>query len=329
VGDGNTVVVARHWHRRSGELAFVTRTIAGASSRLGPVAVLVPGTFGSREPDGAFDLLGMGEEGHYRWPDGLSVKGTLVVDDLTTDVVDLISRSGPTTTRFYLSSSVERPDPTWHAIPLVPGRGRPFVGTYVPVHPMAAGHRHGGFGFTDYLLVLSDGSGAAGEPPSAAAWLTAAFHEQYVVVVDTATAWAWKGRSLRGSASVDTRMDLWRLVAHALACIDVAPGEHVARECVEALRLGTPIVVPDESGVAAIHATASGGCTYRDPGDLVAHIAFLQDETERSTASAHATRYADAHYGDPEALVARLGVLFGVPERPADAADRDLGGSLG
>jgi hypothetical protein len=61
----------------------------------------------------------------------------------------------------------------------------------------------------------------------------------------------------------------------------------------------------------------------------VAHIAFLQDETERSTASALATRYADAHYGDPEALVARLGVLFGLPDRPAEAADRDLGGSLG
>jgi hypothetical protein len=106
-------------------------------------------------------------------------------------------------------------------------------------------------------------------------------------------------------------MDLWRLVAHAYACVDVLPGIHIARECIEALRFGTPIVVPDGPGVAAIHATASGGCTYRDPGDLVAHIAALQDGTRRSTASAIGARYADAHYGDPGALVTRLGALFG------------------
>jgi hypothetical protein len=170
---------------------------------------------------------------------------------------------------------------------------------------------------------------AAGEPPAEAAWLTAAFHDQYVVVVDAATAWAWKGRSLRGSAPVDTRMDLWRLVAHAHVCIDMAPGAHVARECVEALRFGTPIAVPQGSGVAAIHATASGGCTYRDPGDLVEHIAALQDEATRSTASALARRYADPHYGDPDALITRLDSLFGTTERPPDDADRDLRGSLG
>jgi hypothetical protein len=283
---------------------------------------------GSREPDGAFDLAGIGEEGPFVWPDDVPVTASLVVDDLTADVADLISQSGPTT-NFYLSSSVERPDPTWRRVPLAPGQGSPFVGTYVPVHPMAAGHRHGGFGFTDYLLVLSDGSGATGEPPSEAAWLTAAFHDQNVVVVDSGTAWAWKGRSLRGSAPVDTRMDLWRLVAHAYACVDVLPGVHIARECIEALRFGTPIVVPDAPGVAAIHATASGGCTYRDPRDLVAHIAALQDGASRSTSAAFGAQYGNAHYGDPEALVTRLGTLFEGPDQPADAADRDLRGSLG
>jgi hypothetical protein len=290
--------------------------------------VLVPGPFGRREADGAFDLLGIDEDGRYHWPDDAPETGILVVDDLTTDIVDLIPHSGPKA-RFYLSSSVEEPGPTWRTVPLVPGQGRPFVGTYVPVHPMAAGHRHGGFGFTDYLLVLSDGGVAAGEPPAAAAWLTAAFHDQYVVVVDAGTAWAWKGRSLRGSVPVDTRMDLWRLVAHACVCVDLAPGAHVARECVEALRFGTPIAVPQGSGVAAVHATASGGCTYRDPGDLVEQIAGFQDGARRSTASALSVRYADSHYGDPDALITRLDALFWTPERPEHVADRDLRGSLG
>ena len=38
------VVVASHWLDRQSELAFVTRSIAGAATRCGPVSVLVPGS---------------------------------------------------------------------------------------------------------------------------------------------------------------------------------------------------------------------------------------------------------------------------------------------
>ncbi len=56
------VVVASHWHERRSELAFVTRSIAGAASRSGAVALLVPGDVDS-EADGAFDLEGLGPPG--------------------------------------------------------------------------------------------------------------------------------------------------------------------------------------------------------------------------------------------------------------------------
>ena len=60
--------------------------------------------------------------------------------------------------------------------------------------------------------------------------MSAAFHDAYVIVVENAVAAAWKGRVLRGTTSVDTRMDLWRLIAHANVCVDLDPGPQIARE---------------------------------------------------------------------------------------------------
>ena len=309
MGDPGTVVLSRHWHRRSSELAYVIRTIAGAASRLGPVSVLVPNPLGTSEADGAFDLLGMDDGGRYEWPENTPHGATIVVDDLTPEVGALASLVDPKAC-FAVGSLDDQLGRPWSLIPLVPGAGEPFVGLHVPVHPMAAAHRHGGFGFTGYVLVLSDRAEPEETPPSAAAWLTAAFDDAYVVVVEGAVASAWKGRSLRGSVHVDTRMDLWRLTAHASVCVDLASGRYVARECLEALRFGTPIVVPSESGVGAVHALASGGCTYRDSGELVTQVAPFLAVGTRARASASAKRYAEAHYGDPDAFVARLGALF-------------------
>ena len=101
------------------------------------------------------------------------------------------------------------------------------------------------------------------------AWLTARFPDKEVVVVEDATAAVWRGRVLRGIVDVYTRTDLWRLVAHARVTVDLAPGPIIARECIESLRFGTPIVVPAESA-ARPHADAGGGMTFsgyrRAPG---------------------------------------------------------------
>ena len=149
------------------------------------------------------------------------------------------------------------------------------------------------------------------EPPAAAAWLSAAFHRADVVVLEDAVASAWKGRTLRGKVPVDTRMDLWRLLAHANVCIDLAPGAHIARECVEALRFGTPVIVPDRPGPGAVHARSSGGATFQDASELLEAAASFQNEAHRAQVSAAARLYADTHYGDPAALVRRLRDLVG------------------
>ena len=182
---------------------------------------------------------------------------------------------------------------------------------HVPVNPLAERHRHHGFGFTAINSSCPTARRAEDEPPAAVAWLSAAFHDADVVVVEDAVASAWRGRALRGRVTVDTRMDLWRLVAHAGVCVDLDPGAYLARECVEALRFGTPIVVPEDSGPAAVHARAGGASTFGDPGELIDAVEEMRSEGIRASASDEGRRYADSRFGDPGALVTRMRTLLG------------------
>jgi hypothetical protein len=302
------VIVGCHWLENRSELAFVTRSIAGAASRCGPVVVLVPGDPG-RRADGAFDLEGVGTRGALEWPAGISNETTVIVDDLTAEVTALLADVDPQAVQFVSGTGGAATNPAWQRLPLVGGHDP--VEVHVPVNRLAEHHRHHGFGFTDYLLVLSDRTDSHEEPPAAAAWLSAAFPKADVVVLEDAVASAWKGRALRGKVTVDTRMDLWRLFAHANACIDLAPGPHIARECVESLRFGTPVIVPDRPGPGAAHAQSSGGATFRDASELLDAAASFQNEAHRAQASAAARLYADTHFGDPAALVRRLRDLIG------------------
>ena len=308
-----TVVIGCHWRERLSELAFVTRSIAGAATREGPVSVLVPGPVGEIEPDGTFDLEGFGVDGALRWPPRLAAVGAVVVDRLTREVATLLADAGPRAVFTLSTSTAEVHEPSCRRLHLVPAPDADpslLVTVHVPVNPAAEQHRHHGFGFTGYLIVLSDRPGEPEDPPPAVAWLSAAFPEAEIILVENAVASAWKGRALRGKAHVDTRMDFWRLVAHAALCIDLDPGRCIARECIESLRLGTPIIVPEDSEIATMHARASGGSTFGDPAELLTAVGRLQNENERSAASDAGRRYADAWYGDAGALVERVRMLL-------------------
>jgi hypothetical protein len=164
-----------------------------------------------------------------------------------------------------------------------------------------------GLGFTGYILVLTDRSGAPSvEPPTpAVAWLTSRFYDRYVVVVEGGSAAAWKGRALRGVVPVDTRTDLWRLLAHAQLTVDLGPGDVIARESIESLRFGTPIVVPADT-IAAAHAQAGGGLDFADMRGLFDGVERLLDPSERESFSREGSGYANTVYGDPSAFVTRL-----------------------
>ncbi len=304
--DRKVVVVGTHWPERNSELAFITRSLAGAASRWADVSVLSTRPV-FKPADGAFDIVALNETGEYRWPEQLSSDSIVLVDELTTEVAHLLSRVEPREV-FYVVASAPAIDPAWRVLPLTrtDNDAAPFAKICVPTNPLATVHRHNGFGFTGYYLVLSGPTRTNDGLPSEAAWLTAGLHESHVIVVENGLASAWKGRALRGVASVDSRMDLWRLIAHACVCIDLSPGPHLARECVESMRFGTPVIVPAGSGAGTVHAAASNGWVYSDPGEFLEAATSLRSEAVRSSASRDARSYADANYGDPTEFVESL-----------------------
>jgi hypothetical protein len=290
------------------------RAIAGAASRSGAVAVCVPGERGGTQADGAFDLVPVGLGRAGGWPDeptgvltGEDAGAIIVVDRYGPDLDPFLASFVEPTAVFTLTGATT----TVRPLRLVAGHdGEAFVGLHVPINPLAATHRHNGFGFVDYILVLSGRSGTHEVPPDEVAWVTAAFPEAEVVLVEHAVASVWKGRALRGSTAVDTRTDLWRLIAHARVCIDLAPGETVARECVESLRYGTPILVPTGAGAAAVHARSGGGYTYASMGELVQGVDRMNHAATRQALSEVGRRYADATYGDPAAFTRQVAAVL-------------------
>jgi hypothetical protein len=308
-----TLFLSRSWKASESELSFVTRSVAGAASRTSGVAVVVPTPAGPTEADGAFDLFGTGSglDGAWpspaqaAWPDGLPDDTTIIVDELDGSTRALLQARTPECMVRTIAASDGEP-----SVSSLQFTGGPevddadVIGLHVPVNPLAATHRHNGLGFTGYLLVLSDRVAAPDvvPPTPMAAWLTARFPHIEVVVIEDATAAVWRGRVLRGVVSVFTRTDLWRLLAHARVTIDLAPGRIVARECIESLRFGTPIIVPHDS-VARAHADAGGGMSFTNYAELLSCVSRLSDEVTRETMSSQGWKYADARYGDQQAFV--------------------------
>lgn len=321
---GRIALLGGSWDRPHDEPAFAARAVAAALSRREAVDVLVPGTPGPARPDGAFDLLPVGGGPGWplpdeaRWPD-LGPVDLVVVDDADLGALALADR--------FLPDAPTAPIVSWTWTGPGPGGGEQRrgallavgvgdepaevhqVGLHVPVHALAADQRHVGLGFVDYLLVLGDrGPEAAddADPTPLARWLAARFCDRHVVVVENATATVWRSRSLRGTVSVDTRVDLWRLVAHARLTVDLAPGPLIARECVESLRYGVPVVVP-AGGAAARLAARGGGLWFEDEAELLGCVEALDDQAVRDTLGQQGRAVAEAWYGDPHRFVERVG----------------------
>jgi hypothetical protein len=326
MGDGRSArrmtVLSSTWGRRD-ELAFVVRSLTGAASRVVDVDVLVPGTPGQPRADGLFDLVPVGPPtAGETWPtiDNAAWPATFTPDVVLLDRAD--SGAVALAERFVplaITLAVDDGTPVPAAIDQVlsvaasPATGRQpaarSIGLHVPVHPLAAQRRHNGLGFTGYVLVLSD-RGPTGKdhdaPTPQAAWLIAALPRHDVVVVEDGVASAWRSRSLRGRIVIDTRTDLWRLVAHALVTVDLGPGQLLARECVESLRYGIPVVVPAATAAAEL-AGQGGGLWYRDVAELVACVDAVNDRKLRDTLGDQGRRFTDDWYGDADRFVKRVG----------------------
>jgi hypothetical protein len=240
------------------------------------------------------------------WPSKVPGNTSIVVDELDDAAQGLLdSREGDGRVFSVYSSATGGNSVPLQFVPS-PATGD-CINIFVPVNPLAAAHRHNGLGFTGYVLVLSDRAGniTVNPPAPTVAWLTARFPTLDIVVVENGAAAAWRGRVLRGIIGIDTRTDLWRLLAHARVTIDLAPGPIIARECIESLLYGTPIVVPADSSAAA-HARAGGGLTFTDIPGLFECMEEVGDPDVLSGLSTVGRQHAESHYGDPTRSIASM-----------------------
>jgi hypothetical protein len=311
----STLVLSRRWRDYSSEISFVTRAVAAAAQRFSEVTVAVPGPRGI-VPDGAFDLHLVGGTEHT-WPRLQDIALTKSPVDFTRIVVDQLDEASQTildgvdpTTTYTVSPPLSSVlDGLTHPIKFLPQQpeDRHALGLPVPVNPLAAKHRHNGLGFVGYILVLSNRLETPTDrsPPELAGWLSAAFHSDHIVVIEAGSASVWQGRVLRGIVPVESRTDFWRLLAHAEATVDLEPGPIVARECIESLRFGTPVVVP-ASSVAAAHTVSGAAMTYVDASSLISSIDRLKAAGDTTDTQERARRYGDRWFGNPEQFVSHL-----------------------
>ena len=116
-----------------------------------------------------------------------------------------------------------------------------------------------------------------------------------------------------------TRVNLWRLMAHALVTIDARPPGPVGQEAIESMLLGTPVLVAEPSAAMEHASAADGGLWYRDSGELFDAARTLMVRPVRERLAAQARAYADEHHGQMGPFVERVASLV-LGHAPAEVA---------
>ena len=331
---GRIAVLCGRWGRPDDETSVAVRGIAGAASRVVDVDVLVPGPLGAVVADGAFDVLGVGEPvAGRRWPHavepvepvrGRAAYGAVLVEDADEEAVSAVRRlrPEPRLVRLEPGDGARRratstaggtgPDTVLCVSMGGAAAGVDRVGLHLPVNPLAAQQPHLELGpARDYVLVLTDRGAdvVAAQPAPRIAWLVARFPRRSFVSVENAIATVWRSRSPVARFGVHSRMDLWRLVAHARATVDLRPGPLFARECVESLRYGVPVIVP--AGTSAARLAADGGLVFDDLPRLFDAVDAIADDRERTALARRGHVVVEEWYGDPGRFVQRVGAALG------------------
>ncbi len=167
--------------------------------------------------------------------------------------------------------------------------------------------------FGPYLLVLSgwpdDGAAGGAGPPHD--YVRAVLGDVAVAEVRRGGWFVSDGRHRFEFPFEGTRVNLWRLMAGAIAMLDVRPIGPVGREVVESLGFGTPVVVPAGT-VAAEHAEASGGgLWYEGPGEMLeAARYFIERPSERERFSRAGRRWAAGEHATRGGFAAEVAALL-------------------
>jgi hypothetical protein len=195
----------------------------------------------------------------------------------------------------------------------VPGLGAEAV-RHVPValgvNRAAADHRLVGLtSFDDYVLFLRGfpAGSAETEPPLDHRQLRRDIGGPAVAEVATE---AWRvtdrGRSFVVRVA-PSRINLLRLMSHATATVDLRPSVVLAREVLESLLVGTPVVA-QRGSVAAEHVERSGGgVVFGDYREMIAAVRALREDGARDGIGDKARSWAAEQHGDQRRFVQVIG----------------------
>lgn len=190
----------------------------------------------------------------------------------------------------------------------------------LPVNRAAAsGGLAGTLSFGRYLLVLSgwpdDDPGTGVCPPHD--YLREVLGDVSIAEVRHG-GWLVSERGRRFHVAwAPSRMNLWRLMAHAAVTLDVRPPGPIGRETIESFTFATPVVVPAGSVAAEHAAAANGGLWYATPGEMLDQVGHLLDDDDlRLGLGRSGQDWAALHHGDTEAFVGEaLRLVLGAEDR--------------
>lgn len=196
------------------------------------------------------------------------------------------------------------------------GLGPSIVALDVPVRVNPAAKRQrlvGLTNFDDYLLLLR------GFPPGTPERLVAPDFERMRALVPSldvadVTEAGWRVTHGERSELVrvgHSRVNLWRLMSHALVTVDLRPGGIFGREAIESMWLGTPVLVPSGHPAAEAVAEAGGGLVLEDEADLPEVVASLAPPSGsgaagdggRQALSERGAAWAQQHHADQQGFV--------------------------
>jgi glycosyltransferase involved in cell wall biosynthesis len=115
------------------------------------------------------------------------------------------------------------------------------------------------------------------------------------------------GSSGMRRVSLRTRLDLWRWMSRALGVVDWQRQRVLARDVLEAMLNGVPVIVREAAGAAREHAErGGGGVWFRTHAELSGCVRAIVSDSLRQRLGAQGRAYARRRYGDPGSFIAAV-----------------------
>jgi len=200
----------------------------------------------------------------------------------------------------------------------------------LPLNRLGASARLAGSApFHRYVLLLQGFPPGSPADPSALPldYLSSLLGDLAIAHV-THRAWSLRDRTRTHTVPfAPSRMNLWRLMAQAVATVDLRPPSFFGRESLESLLLGTPIVVRQASTAQEYAESSGGGLWYTSPGEMIGCIGALLDDTTRARLAERGRDFGEAEHGSHDRFVAEVAAF--VLGEARDLSGEDAGRAQG